>query len=273
MSPASGGRRAVHTLLSHTVFAAKGFNRPCLAVLLLGAGLSALTLPAQARSGGGGGGGHAAPAAARPAFAQLLRVSAPAATPVVHGPVRAAGQAQGFHQGAHQSTHQSAHGPRFHNVHNGHQIQRPAFGGGTFRPQATWPQQHFHRRNGFGGVYAPSIIYAPQAAEGYEPPLHATHAEPPLAPPNYGRGYGHIYHQPCAAPLIINIGTGAQAGPQNAVRVIHAQNSPCGTAEVVTYVGPRVVEAGPAAAVAAPNREHRRGKQAAKGFKVVRARY
>lgn len=276
MSPATGGRRAVQTLLSHTIFAANGFSRFCLAALVLGAGTSGVPLQAQARggAGGGGGGGHMVPAAARPAFARPLHVSAPVVAPVVQRPaVHPAGQARNFHQGLNRSVH----GPRFHNVHHaqnlhgGHQNPHPAFGGGTFVPQATWPQQHFKRRAGLGGVYAPSIIYAPQAAAGYEPPLQAAYAEPPLEQPYYGAGYGQGYHQPCAAPLIINIGAGAQSGAQNGVRVIHAQQSACGTAEVVTYTGPRVLEAGPAAAPVA-RRGHRHGRQSVKGFKVVRAR-
>jgi hypothetical protein len=135
--------------------------------------------------------------------------------------------------------------------------QRPQLGypfPATFKPTATWPQRPF-RLPVRGGVVAPQIIVAPVEAGGalgqYAVPME----------PDYDLPIQEAAEQPCTAPLVIRIGTGAsQAGN---VRVRHGQHSDCSTPQVVRYHGPRVVEVNPAAG------SRRVQRSARKGAKIV----
>ena len=239
MSPASCGRRAVLSLLS---------------LSLISAGLVVPFASAEAR----GGGGHA-PA---PAMHAPPRVTGAVQAPAVHRPghgsaPHALGRPAGGQQGGQAGWQQHWRRPS-----PGVTTYQP-----SFTPQASWPQQHF-RRPAAVAAASPHVIYAPQAAAEFEPSLVDTHGEPPVAEPHY-----HADHAPCTAPLIIHIGTGATQHGVNGVRVVHGQNSGCGTPQVVTYRGPRVIETTPVATGAAIQRTRKAGKRAKTGFTVVRARF
>ncbi len=127
----------------------------------------------------------------------------------------------------------------------------------TFRPSATWPQQHFRHPPRHGGV--PQVILAPVAAGTYDPG-----PSPDFDPgPSYPQE-PEAFPEPCAAPLIIRIG---EAGPRASnVRVVHAQTSPCGTPQMVRYAGPKIVDVAPSVGA----RRVHSARKPARGITVVR---
>ncbi len=109
----------------------------------------------------------------------------------------------------------------------------------TFRPNATWPQQHFRHKPHLAAfpaqvIYAPQILSDESLPAGYysDPDIY-TDAVQEESPPVF-----------CTGPLIIHIGEGARQTSNADVRVIHAQPSLCAAPRTVRYAGPRIIDTG-----------------------------